>query len=144
MHGLVIIGTAAGSAELEAAAALCEAAREDRSRPAAFVASASGPGARRAISLLGSDPELSERAYESVAPPLLAARLEGKPELTRDGLLEAAARAGEGGDLLVVATSGGLLAPLAARYSNRDLAGELGLAVVVAGAGGGTPPHAAP
>lgn len=136
MHGLVTIGTAAGSAELEAAAAICEAAREAGSRPAAFVASAAGADGKRGIALLGTDPGLSERAYESVAPPLLAARLEGKPELTRDGLLEAASRAGEGADILVVATSGGLLAPLAARYSNRDLAGELGMPVVVAVAAG--------
>jgi hypothetical protein len=136
MQGLVTIGTAAGSAELEAAAAICAAAREDGSRPAAFVASAAGAEGKGAISLLGTDPELYERAYESLAPPLLAARLEGKPDLTRDGLLEAAARAGEGADILVVATSGGLLAPLAARYSNRDLAGELGMPVVVAVAAG--------
>ncbi|MEA2126552.1 MAG: hypothetical protein QOI80_3334 [Solirubrobacteraceae bacterium] len=136
MHGLVTIGTAAGSAELEAAAAICEAARESGSRPASFVASAAGSAAKRAIALLGEDPELSERLYESVAPPLLAARLEGKPELTRDALLEAASRAGEGADVLVVATSGGLLAPLAARYTNRDLAGELEMPVVVAVAAG--------
>jgi dethiobiotin synthetase len=136
MQGLVTIGTAAGTAELEAAAALCEAARQAGARPAAFVASAAGAEAKRAISLLGTGPELSERVYESVAPPLLAARLDGKPELTRDALLEAATRAGEGADVLVVATSGGLLAPLAARYTNRDLAGELGMPVVVAVAAG--------
>jgi hypothetical protein len=46
--------------------------------------------------------------------------------------LEAAREAAAGADLLVVATSGGLLAPLAERYSNRDLALELGLPVVLA------------
>jgi dethiobiotin synthetase len=136
MHGLVTIGTAAGNAELYAAAAICAAAREDGTAPAAFVASAAGPAARDALARLGTAPELSERAYQAIAPPLLAARLDGRPELTRDALLEAATRAGEGADLLVVATSGGLLAPLAARYSNRDLAGELGLPVIVAVAAG--------
>jgi dethiobiotin synthetase len=137
MHGLVMIGTAAGSAEVEAAGAICVAAREDGSVPAAFVASATGPAARRALERLavasGSPlEELSERSYEAVAPPLLAARLEGRPEPTRDMLLDAARRSAEGADLLAIVTSGGLLAPLAARYSNRDLAGELGLPVVVA------------
>jgi dethiobiotin synthetase len=132
MHGLLTIGTGAGTAELTAAAAICDAAREGGSQPAPFVASATGPAARRAVSLLGSAPELLERVYESVAPPLLAARLDGKPELTRDALLDAVTRAGEGSDLVVVATSGGLLAPLAARYSNRDLAAELGFPIVLA------------
>jgi dethiobiotin synthetase len=136
MHGVVTIGTAAGTAELDAAGAICAAARERGSRPGVFVASATGPAARRSISALGTEPELLERVFESVAPPLLAARLEGRPEPTRDDLLEAAAQAGAAGDLLVVATSGGLLAPLAQRYSNRDLAGELGLPVVVAVAAG--------
>jgi dethiobiotin synthetase len=136
MHGLVTIGTAAGIAELEAAAALCEAATENGSQPVAFVASATGPAARRAITELGPAAEGGERVYESIAPPQLAARLDGKPEPTRDALLDAAASAAEGADLIVVATSGGLLAPLAARYSNRDLAGELGLPVVLAVAAG--------
>src|SRR3954447_22835444 len=63
---------------------------------------------------------------------LIAARLEGRPDHTREALLDEASRAGEEAELLVVATSGGLLAPLAERYSNRDLAAELALPVVVA------------
>src|SRR4051794_3350033 len=129
MQGLVTIGTAGGVAELEAAAAI----RAAVPGAAAFVAAATGPRARQAVEALGAAPE---RVYETVAPPLLAARLEGKPDLTRDELLEAAASAGDGADLLVVATSGGLLAPLAERYSNRDLVRELGLPVVVAVAAG--------
>src|SRR4051794_34375384 len=125
MQGLITIGTAAGTAELEAAAAIRAAAPGS----AAFVASAAGPGGIRALEALGAG---AERAYETVAPPLLAARLDGKPEPTRDDLLHAAERARDGAELLVVATSGGLLAPLAERYSNRDLARELGLPVVVA------------
>src|SRR4051794_29975065 len=129
MQGLVTIGTAGGVAELEAAAAI----RAAVPGAAAFVAAATGPRARQAVEALGAAPE---RVYETVAPPLLAARLDGRPDLTRDELLDAAARAGDGADLLVVATSGGLLAPLAERYSNRDLALELGLPLVVAVAAG--------
>jgi dethiobiotin synthetase len=129
MQGLVTIGTAAGSAELEAAAALQAAAPGSR----AFVAGAAGAAARHLAETLGAD---AGRVYEAVAPPQLAAGLDGKPGSTRDELLDAAARAGEGADLLVVATSGGLLAPLAERYSNRDLALELGFPVVVAVAAG--------
>jgi dethiobiotin synthetase len=129
MQGLVTIGTAAGTAELEAAAALCAAAPDAR----AFVASAAGPHAKRAVEALGATPE---RVYETVAPPQIAARLDGRPSPARDELLDAAAAAGEGHELLLVATSGGLLAPLAERYSNRDLALELGFPVVVAVAAG--------
>src|SRR3954470_10236543 len=125
MQGLVTVGTAAGVAELEAAAAI----RAAVPGAGAFVAAAAGPRARQSVEALGAAPE---RVYETVAPPLLAARLDGRPDPTRDELLDAAARAGDGAELLVVATSGGLLAPLAERYSNRDLARELGLPVVVA------------
>ncbi|MEA2381505.1 MAG: dethiobiotin synthetase, partial [Solirubrobacteraceae bacterium] len=137
MHGLVIIGTSAGTAELEVAAAVCAAASEDSSIPAAFVASAVGRAAEQAIDLLaeasGTPRErLVERLYEGQAPPLLAARLQGSAEPAPAALLGAAGAAADGADLLAVATSGGLLAPLAARYSNRDLALELGVPAVVA------------
>lgn len=140
MHGLVTIGTSAGTAELEVAAAVCAAAREDGSRPGAFVASVAGAGAKRALDLLAEASgtprdQLAERAYETVAPPLLAARLEGR-EIERDALLEGARRAGSEAELLAVATNGGLMAPLAARYTNRDFARELELPVVLAVAAG--------
>src|SRR3954469_5987213 len=136
MHGVVTIGTAAGVAELEAAAAICAAARENGSRSGAFVASATGPGARAALDLLGevsgTPPErLVERLYDEVAPPLLAARL-GGAEIAPDALLAAAREVADEAELVAVATSGGLLAPIAARYANRDLARELGLPVVLA------------
>ncbi|MEA2458331.1 MAG: hypothetical protein QOC95_1303 [Thermoleophilaceae bacterium] len=138
MHGLVTIGTSGGAAELEVAAAVCAATAEAGSASAAFVAAATGPAAARALDLLaeccGADRgELAERAYEAAAPPLVAARHQGA-SLDPRALVAGAQLAAEGGDLLVVATSGGLLAPLAERYSNRDLAGELGLPVVVAAA----------
>src|SRR3954468_14542118 len=129
MQGLVTVGTAAGGAEIEAAAAN----RGAVPGAAAFVGAAAGPRARKEVEALGA---AQERVYEPVAPPLLAARLDGRPDPTRDELLDAAARAGDGAGLLVVAPSGGRLAPRPEPYSTRDLARELGLPVVVAVAAG--------
>src|SRR4051794_7603141 len=108
MQGLVTIGTAAGEAEVEVANALC------RARPGAlrFDAGTEGPAA-----------------------PLIAARL-AAARLEPEELLEGARSAGEGAELLVVATSGGLMAPITERYLNRDLARELGLPVVLAAPAG--------
>jgi dethiobiotin synthetase len=136
MHGLVTIGTAAGTAELTVAAGACAAARAAGSAPAAFVASAAGPGAAAAAELLadaaGAAPGgVPERVFDATAPPLVAARHQGVA-LEPAALLDGARAMAEAADPLVVATSGGLLAPIAARYSNRDLAQELGLPVVVA------------
>ncbi|MEA2441687.1 MAG: hypothetical protein QOH76_3111 [Thermoleophilaceae bacterium] len=136
MHGVVTIGTSTGVAELEVAAAICEAARESGSTPAAYVASATGPGARAAVERLAEASEtpverLAERVYDEVAPPLVAARLAGA-QLVPEQLLEEARAAFEDADLLAVATSGGLMAPVAPRYANRDLARELGLPIVLA------------
>src|SRR3954454_14264656 len=139
MQGLTTIGARAGHAELEVAAALCAA------EPAAtaFVASAVGRAPLAALAEASGTPleALAERAYEVAAPPLIAARHAGE-ELLPGPLLEAARAAGAEADLLVVATSGGLLGALAERYSNRDFALELGLPVVLAVAAG--PDMAAP
>jgi dethiobiotin synthetase len=136
MHGVVTVGTAAGVAELEVAAGICAAA----SGAAAFVASAAGPAARAALERLAEASgtpleQLAERSYEAQAAPLVAARLAGA-QLSPEALLEGAQLAGEGADLLVVATSGGLMAPITERYENRDLARELGLPVVLAAPAG--------
>ena len=133
MQGLVTIGTAAGSAELEVAAAICRAAGDTGSVPAAFVASAVGRPALEPLAEASGTPveRLAERAYEVAGPPLIAARHAGAA-LLPEPLLEGARAAASGADLLVVATSGGLMAPLAERYSNRDFALELGLPVILA------------
>jgi dethiobiotin synthetase len=138
MQGLVTIGTAAGHAELEVAAALCGGESS-----AAFVASATGRAPLGPLAEASGTPveDLGERAFEVTAPPLIAARHAGS-ELLPGPLLEAARAAGAGAELLVVATSGGLLAALAERYSNRDFALELGFPVVLAVAAG--PDMAAP
>src|SRR5829696_4227369 len=62
------------------------------------------------------------------APPLIAARHAG--EEVRPAAIVEEARAATG--RFVIVTSGGLLAPLAERYTNRDLATELKLPVVIA------------
>jgi dethiobiotin synthetase len=64
------------------------------------------------------------------AAPLIAARLAGSG-LDPETVVDEARRAGEGAETLVVATSGGLMAPLTERYTNRDLARELGLPIVL-------------
>ena len=65
------------------------------------------------------------------AGALVAASLAGA-ELDPERLIAEARRAGADADLLVVATSGGLIGPLTERYSNRDFARELGLPLVLA------------
>src|SRR4051794_12423020 len=139
MQGLLTIGSAAGSAELEVAAALCGA----DSSAAAFVASAVGRAPLGPLADASGTPveELAERSFEVEAPPAIAARHAGS-ELLPGPLLEAARAMGDGGEVLVVATSGGLLGALAERYSNRDFALELGFPVVLAVAAG--PDMAAP
>src|SRR4051794_28520924 len=133
MQGLVTIGAAAGHAELEVAAALC--ARDPAA--AAFVASAVGRAPLGPLAEASGTPvgELAERSFEVEAPPAIAARHAGS-ELLPGPLLEAARAAATGADVLVVATSGGLLGALAERYSNRDFALELGFPVVLAVAAG--------
>jgi hypothetical protein len=95
------------------------------------------------LAIIGTSPGAAEtevaNALVSTGPgrqvfeagALVAARLAGS-ELDPDRLIADARRAGEGAELLVVATSGGLMAPLTERYSNRDLARELGLPLVLA------------
>src|ERR1700750_2183283 len=68
---------------------------------------------------------------EGSAAPLIAARLAGS-SLDPEALLEEARGGGASAGMLVVATSGGLMAPITERFANRDLARELGLPVVLA------------
>src|SRR5436190_23095179 len=93
--------------------------------------------------IVGTSPGTSEaevaNALRSAGPRpavletggLVAARLAGA-ELDPESVIADARRAGGDADLLVVATSGGLMAPLTERYANRDLARELGLPLVLA------------
>src|SRR4051794_2902951 len=108
MQGLVTIGTAPGIAEAEVA----EALTGSRSGARSFVVSSAGATA-----------------------PLVAAKLAGAA-LDPEALLDEARRTGDGAELLVVTTSGGLMAPITERYSNRDFARELALPVVLAATAG--------
>jgi dethiobiotin synthetase len=69
--------------------------------------------------------------YGPPVSPHLAAELAGRPIVPAQ-LLEAAHRAAEDCDALVVEGVGGLLVPLAAGYDVRAFAGELGLPLVIA------------
>ena len=110
MRGLLVVGSGAGAHERDVAAAVAHAAE------------AAGTSA---TTLAASD-------VDAAVPPAIAARHAGV-ELEPERLVEEVRAAGDGeGTFLVVATSGGLLAPLTERYSNRDLAAELGLPLVVA------------
>ena len=84
--------------------------------------------------MFGDENAQALHAYEHDASPLTASRLYGS-ELA-PGVLAAQLRERAGGQVLVAAVPGGLLAPITARYSVRDLARELGVPVVLAVATG--------
>jgi dethiobiotin synthetase len=135
MQGLFVAGTAADAGEPAVAAALCTAARAGGPPPRAFVASATGPGRQPGLALLaeatGDGDALARRSFETAAPPAVAARHAGA-SIEPATLVDEARTAADGARFLVAVTSGGLLAPLAERYLNRDLAVELRLPVVLA------------
>src|SRR3954463_9889188 len=110
MQGLVTIGAAARHAELEVAAALCAG----DPAAAAFVASAVGRAPLGPLAEASGTPvvELAGRSFEVGGPAALGGRPAGS-ELLPGPLLEAARAMGDGGEVLVVATSGGLLGALA-------------------------------
>lgn len=134
MQGILVAGTGPDSGELAVAAAACAAAGEAGLTAAAFVASSAGAGARTGIALLAelaAGGALEQRSFESDAPPALAARHAGV-ELRPAALVEEAGTVAAGADLIVAASAGGLLAPLAERYLNIDLARELRLPLLLA------------
>lgn len=95
------------------------------------------PGADAAAVAAAAGGERFEPWPATAASPLVAAQHAGAP-LDPPALLEdAAVVAGEAGadGLFVAVLHGGLLAPVTARYSARDLARELGAPVVVAASG---------
>lgn len=105
MRGVMVVGT-----RLDAGEALVAGA----------VAHAAGPGAH---------PHAVAAEFHA-ASPLIAARHQGVSFDPAD--LIARTQAAGAQDLLVVSAPGGLLAPLTARYSVRDLARDLGLPLVLA------------
>jgi dethiobiotin synthetase len=73
--------------------------------------------------------ELLEGRFTSIASPAIAARHVGE-ELDPAELVQKAREMGEA-EVAVLSVPGGLLAPLSARYSVRDLARELGWPIVL-------------
>src|SRR3954463_1135522 len=106
MRGILVAGASAGAGEAAVARALAEEARR------------SGEGA----ALVAAGPA------EGAVAPAIAARHAGTDLDPAEIVGEA--RAAADGAFLLVTTAGGLLAPLAERYANRDLALELRLPVV--------------
>ena len=78
-----------------------------------------------------TDGEVAPYRYGPPMSPHLAAEL-AREKISRERLLGAARAAAEGADTLVCEGVGGLLVPLAPRYSVRDLAVDLALPLVVA------------
>src|SRR5215212_3191157 len=112
MRGLFVVGTGPGARERGVADAI-EAAANDAG---------------------ATDTRTARLGPDEPAPPAIAARHAGV-ELDAEDLangVRAAAAETPDDALVVAASSGGLLAPLTERYSNRDLAGEVGLPLVVA------------
>jgi dethiobiotin synthetase len=90
---------------------------------------------RRAAGSEQGDEEIAPYRYGPPASPHLAASLAGE-EIDPARLRAAAASAAEGADQLVCEGVGGLLVPLAAGYTVRDLAAGLALPLVVAASPG--------
>ena len=78
-----------------------------------------------------SPDEVALFSYGPPVSPHLAAQLAGRPLDARE-LRQAVLRSASGADVVVVEGVGGLLVPLTADYSVRDLARELGLPLVIA------------
>jgi dethiobiotin synthetase len=144
MRGVFVAGTDTGVGKSVLAASICAALAARGERVAAFKPVVTGldedpaAGWPRDHELLsaaagtGQTPE--EVAPFRFAPPVsphYAAELAGV-SIEPDELVAAARRAAEGADALVCEGVGGLLVPLTPDYLVRDLAGDLGLPIVVA------------
>ena len=80
----------------------------------------------------GGEPErIAPLRFGPPMSPHLAAELAGV-RIARAAVLDGVVAAAEGADVAIVEGVGGLLVPLAPGYSIRDLAGDLGLPVVIA------------
>lgn len=143
MRGLFVTGTDTGVGKTVVAGAVVAAlARERGLRVAAFKPVVTGldepadPEWPRDHELLaaaaGTTPEaVSPFRYDPPVSPHLAAELAGEP-LRFDELVAAGRAAGAAADVLVAEGVGGLLVPLTADRSVRDLARALGLPLLIA------------
>jgi dethiobiotin synthetase len=140
VRGVFVTGTGTAVGKTIVAAALAHSLAVAGVRVAVFKPAATGlddPGEadhellRRAAGSDQTDAEIAPYRYGPPASPHLAAALAGA-EIEPERLREAAAAAAAGADELVCEGVGGLLVPLAADYTVRDLASDLALPLVIA------------
>lgn len=144
MQGVFVTGTGTGVGKTVVAAVVARTLAAKGTRVAVFKPAVTGleePGEadhellRRAAGCRQGDGEVAPYRYGPPASPHLAASLAGEeidPARLRAGAKAAAAAADE----LVCEGVGGLLVPLAADYTVRDLAADLALPLVVAASPG--------
>ena len=156
MRGIFVTGTGTEVGKTVVAAAIAHTLAADGTKVAVFKPAVTGlddPAEtdhallRRAAGSAQSDDEIAPYRYGPAASPHLAAALGGE-EIDPQRLLTAAREAGGGADALVCEGVGGLLVPLAGRFSCamrpksappylvRDLAADLGLPLVIAASPG--------
>lgn len=146
MRGFFITGTDTGVGKTLVAAGLAMALSERGLRVVALKPVSCGPDDDAALLELGARSGLPPAMRNPVrlaapAAPSVAARLEGR-RISLPELLEGVRVAARGFDLALVEGAGGLLVPLSRDAMIADLAGALGLpVVVVARAGLGTVNH---
>ena len=150
MRGVFVTGTGTEVGKTVVAAVLARTAAGEGRRVAVLKPAVSGLDdggepdhhmLRRAAGSSQRDDEIAPYRYGPPVSPHLGAELAGET-IDPARLMEAARRAGEGADLLVVEGVGGLLVPLTLGYLVRDFARELALPVVIAaGPGLGTINH---
>lgn len=143
--GLFVTGTGTEVGKTIVAATLARTAVAAGRRVAVFKPAVSGLDElgepdhallRRAADSAQSDDQIAPYRYGPAVSPHLGAELAGEP-IDAGRLREVARAAAAGADLLIVEGVGGFLVPLALgppAYLIRDLARELGLAVVIAAA----------
>ena len=152
-RGLFVTGTDTGAGKTVVAAAIAAGLRASGVRVAAAKPVLTGLDEERQAGEWPLDHKLLAAAVgtpeEVVAPlrfgppvsPHLAAQLASAP-IDRDAVVRGVEAAAEGAEAIVVEGVGGLLVPLGEGWSVRDLAGDLGLPLVIAArAGLGTINH---
>lgn len=138
MRGCFVTATDTGVGKTVLAAALCAALRAAGTRVAAFKPVVTGidapePGVPSDDALLGACADVLAVPHRFGPPvsPHLAAALAGVT-IEPPEVVAAARSAAAGAEVLVAEGVGGLLVPITEGWSVRDLAGELGLPVLVA------------
>jgi len=142
MRGCFVTGTDTGAGKTVVAAAIAAALHASGQRVAAYKPVVTGtddaPDAAwpRDHELLAAATgtraqDVTSATFGPAVSPHLAAQLAGS-ELRLDRLIDAARRAADDADVLVVEGVGGLLVPFNAEHDVRDLAVALGLPLVIA------------